>query len=70
MLTIDRHQKLDEIYLAESIGFHHLLDLSCTFISKSVILWLAYHFNVLTRTFIFPNGYKTSIKSLAFQFAY
>jgi len=49
--------------LVKSIGFHHLLDLGCTSTPKSLIMWVANHFNVVTRTFIFPNGYKFTLCS-------
>uniref|UniRef100_K4AJR3 Aminotransferase-like plant mobile domain-containing protein n=1 Tax=Setaria italica TaxID=4555 RepID=K4AJR3_SETIT len=42
--------------LVKSMWFHHLLDLSCNTMPKQLIMWLVNHFDVLTKTFILPNG--------------
>ena len=49
--------------LVKSIGFHHLLDLSCKTLPKSIILWLARHFDVATTSLFLPNGYFFKISA-------
>lgn len=45
---------LKKMELLKSMGFHHLLNLSCNMMPKQLITWLANHFDVFTNTFNLP----------------
>lgn len=49
--------------IVQTLGFHHLLDLSCGYIAKSVVLWLVRHFDVSRRSLILPTGYTVTVTS-------
>lgn len=63
MMAVANSLNMSQRKTVETLGFHHLLDLSCGYIAKSVVLWLVRHFDVSTRTLILPTGYRVTITS-------
>jgi hypothetical protein len=51
----------EQIELVCSIGLEHLLQLKCNFLPRGIIHWLASNFDVHSRSFDLPNGFKFMI---------
>ncbi|KAG2642201.1 hypothetical protein PVAP13_2KG259258 [Panicum virgatum] len=62
-IAVSKSLNANQRDLVKTMGFHHLLDLCCSYIPKNLILWLVSHFDVTTRSFNLPNGYSFTLSA-------
>ncbi|CAL4941094.1 unnamed protein product, partial [Urochloa decumbens] len=64
-MSVTKHLTPDQRMLVKSMGFHHLLDLSCESVPRGITSWLAKRFDVKSRALVLPDASTIPITPLS-----